>query len=217
MINFALHNAAFYFSAQTKRVEVRKMTELILLRHGKTALNEKKVYCGSSDPPLSAQGIIETERTAEHLKAFEPNGVYASEKQRARQSAQIVAPHMPVSAVPALCELDFGDFEGLSADEIARRMPDEWQAYLDDPYGFHFPNGDSVNGFLQRSSKAVRQISERHQGQRILVVTHKGVITAALSYYLHGDLKAAFHYDIRPSGFARLKIFDDICVLTQLY
>ncbi len=193
------------------------MTELILLRHGKTALNEKKVYCGSSNPSLSAQGIKETKRTAELLNAFEPDCVYASEKQRALQSAQIVVPDMPVSAVSSLCELDFGEFEGLGADEISHRMPDEWQAYLDNPYGFRFPSGDSVSCFLQRSSEAVRQISKRHQGQRILIVTHKGVITAALSSYLHGNLKATFQYDVRPSGFARLKIFQDISVLTQLY
>jgi alpha-ribazole phosphatase len=193
------------------------MTELILLRHGKTPLNEKKVYCGRSNPPLSAEGILETEQTAKQLQAFDPDCVYASDKQRTQQSARIVTPHMPVTTVPALHELDFGDFEGLGADEICREMPNEWQAYLDNPYGFHFPSGESVQGFLTRSSEAVRQIAQQHQGQRILIVTHKGVITAALSYYLHGDLSHTFHYDIRPSGYARLKIYHDFCVLTQLY
>lgn len=193
------------------------MTELILFRHGKTVLNEKKVYCGSSDPPLSAQGIEDTTHTAKLLELYAPDCVYSSEKQRALQTAQIVMPNRPVTRVPALCELDFGDFEGLNADEISRRMPDEWQAYLNDPYGYCFPNGECVPGFLKRSSEAVMQIAKRHQGQRILIVTHKGVITAALSYYLHGDFKAAFHYDICPSGFARLNITGEFCVLTQLY
>ncbi len=193
------------------------MTQLILLRHGKTELNEKKVYCGSSDPALSVQGIIETERTANCLIAYTPDCLYTSERQRALKTAQIVMPNMPVTTVPALCELDFGDFEGLDANDIARRMPDEWQVYLGDPYGYCFPNGDCVSDFLKRSSEAVRQIVKRHQGQRILIVTHKGVITAALSYYLHGDLSHTFHYDIRPSGFAKLNISDDFCVLTQLY
>ncbi len=193
------------------------MTQLILLRHGKTKLNEKKVYCGSSDPALSALGMKETEHTAKHLKAFVPDCVYTSERQRALKTAQIVAPNMPVTTVPALCELDFGDFEGLDADEISRRMPDEWQAYLNDPHGYCFPNGDSVPGFLKLSSEAVTQIVKRHQGQRILIVTHKGVIMAALSYYLHGDISHTFHYDIRPSGFAKLNIFNDFGILTQLY
>lgn len=192
------------------------MTELILLRHGKTGFNEKKVYCGSSNPPLSAQGIEETAQTAKLLESFAPDCAYSSEKQRAVQTAQIVVPHRPVTTVPSLCELDFGDFEGLNADEISRRMPDEWQAYLNDPYGYCFPDGDCVSDFLKRSSEAVREIAKRHQGQRILIVTHKGVITAALSYYLHGDFKAIFHFDIRSSGFARLNISGEFGVLTQL-
>ncbi len=192
------------------------MTQIILLRHGKTELNEKKVYCGSSDPSLSVLGIEETQRTAKYLKAFAPDCVYVSEKRRAVQTAQIVAPHLRAVRVSGLCEMDFGRFEGLGADDIAGRMPEEWQAYMNDPYGFCFPEGDSVPGFLRRSSETVRQIVHRHQGQQVLIVTHKGVIMAALSHYLHGDLKHTFQYDVRPSGFASLSIFEDSCILTQL-
>lgn len=192
------------------------MTELILLRHGKTAHNEKRVYCGSGDPPLSARGIAETKRSAKLLKPFAPHGIYVSDKRRAVQTAHIVAPRGPFVTQSALREINFGAFEGLNADEIARRMPQQWREYMNDPFEFVFPDGDSVAGYLEGAYKAVWHIVSRHDGQRILIVTHKGVITAALSYLLHGDFKHMFHYDIRPSGYAKLDIYVDHSVLIQL-
>jgi broad specificity phosphatase PhoE len=193
------------------------MTELILLRHGKTALNEKGVYCGSSDPSLSAQGIAETKRTARLIKAFAPDAAYASSSRRAVQTARIVSPHMPAIERQTLREMDFGDFEGLNADDIACRMPEMWQNYLSDPLAFAFPDGDSVPRYLQGAYEAVRQIIAQHDGQRVLIVTHKGVIMAALSSLLHGDFKHGFCYDIRPSGLVKLRIFENSSVLSQLY
>ncbi len=193
------------------------MTELILLRHGKTLCNEKGVYCGSSNPPLSPQGIAETKRAARLFEAIEPDIVYVSGSQRAVQTARIIVPRRPAVMQQTLREMDFGSFEGLHADEIAQRMPEAWQAYLSSPQTFEFPGGDSVPRFLEGAVKAVRQIAAQHDGQRVLVVTHKGVILAALSHLLHGDFQHCFCYDIRPSGFVRLRVFEDSSVMTQLY
>ena len=193
------------------------MTELILLRHGKTAYNEKGVYCGSSNPLLSPQGIAETKRTAKHFEAIEPDAVYVSGSQRAVQTARIVTPRRSAVVMQTLREMDFGDFEGLCADDIERRMPQTWQAYLHDPLAFAFPGGDSVPRFLADASETVQELVSRHDDQRVLIVTHKGVITAALSHLLHGDFHHCFCYDIRPSGFVRLRVYDNSSIMTQLY
>ncbi len=193
------------------------MTELVLLRHGKTICIEKGLYCGSINPPLSPQGVAETKRTARLFEAMEPDAVYVSESRRAVQTARIIAPRRPAVTNQALREMDFGRFEGLSADDIALRMPEAWQDYLNDPQTFTFPNGDNVARFLQNAYEAVRQTAAQHDGQRVLIVTHKGVIIAALSYLMHGDFQHCFCYDIRPSGFVRLRVYDDACILTQLY
>ena len=193
------------------------MTELILLRHGKTAFNEKGVYCGSSNPPLSPQGIAEAKRTARQLEALEPDAVYVSASHRAVQTARIIAPHRPAIIMQTLREIDFGEFEGYHADEIAQRMPKAWETYLNDPLGFTFPGGDCVQEFLESAYEAVRQIIDAHDAHRVLIVTHKGVMMAVLSLLLHGDYQHCFSYDVRPSGFARLRIYNDSSVLTQLF
>ena len=193
------------------------MTELILLRHGKTICNEKGLYCGSINPPLSPQGIAETKRIAKHFEAMEPDVVYVSGSHRAVQTARIIAPRRPAVVKQTLREMDFGRFEGLSADDIAQRMPEAWHNYMNDAQTFTFPDGDNVARFMQNAYEAVRQATAQHDGQRVLIVTHKGVIIAALSYLLHGDFQHCFCYDIRPSGFARLRVYEDTSVLTQLY
>lgn len=193
------------------------MTELVLLRHGKTSFNEKGLYCGSANPPLSPQGIAETKRTAKLFEALEPDAVYVSASHRAVQTARIIAPRRPAAVKQTLREMDFGSYEGFAADDIAQRMPEAWQRYLDDPLAFTFPGGDSVPRFMESAYEAVRQIAAQHEGQRVMIVTHKGVISAVLSYLLHGDFQRCFSYDIRPSGFARLRVFENTSVLTQLY
>lgn len=192
------------------------MTELILLRHGATLLNEKGAYCGRTDPPLSARGVAETKRAAKALRSFAPQHVYTSGLRRAVHSAQIVAPQA-ATVCEALRELDFGAFEGLTAEDAAQSMPQAWRGYLEHPLAFQFPGGESVPCFLLRAAQAVTQLAARHGGRRVLVVTHKGVILAALSRLLHGDLTHGFCYDIRPSGFARLIISGESAVLTQIY
>lgn len=192
------------------------MTELMLLRHGETTMG-RGVYCGSSNPPLSAKGEKESRRAIRPVKAFAPDCVYTSDRLRAVQTAAIAAPDSKTTALAVLAEMDFGNFEGLNADDIQRCMPQDWQAYMDDYASFAFPAGESVSGFFQRAVSAVTDIVACHQDKRILIVSHKGVIMAALSHYLHGDTSHGFLYDVRLSGWATLSIADGYAMLKQLY
>ncbi len=175
------------------------------------------MYCGSGDPPLSQKGVEETKRIAAHIRTFAPDDVYSSDRRRAVQTARIVVPRHEVKTSAALREMDFGCFEGLCADEIERHMPQKWREYIEEPLSFAFPDGDSVPRFMAAAFGAVLDIVKRHSGRRVLIVTHKGVIMAALSYLLHGDGSHALHYDVRPSGYAKLDIYDGFAVLTRLY
>ena len=184
------------------------------MRHGRTAATKARIYCGISDPPLSDDTRGEIEETAARLPVF--SHVYASDLVRARQTARIAAPDMDVRLRPALREIDFGAFDGLLADEIAARMPEQWQHYLDNAAAFTFPGGDSVPAFAARVLAEVRAIAAAHDGECVLVVTHKGVISAALSMLLHGDVSRMFCYEVRPAGFVRLMTDGESTILRQL-
>ncbi len=173
------------------------------MRHGHTGANEAHTFCGRLDPPLSPQGEAAA-RDAAKAAGGEFTRVFASGALRARQTAQIVCPKMQAEVLPGLREIDFGRFEGLDADQIAQRMPMPWAGYLDDPMHFVFPGGDDAWEYLKGAEETALALAKREG--RILAVSHKGFITAALSVLLHGDVSHMFRYDIRPAGFARLRI-----------
>lgn len=184
------------------------------MRHGHTAANEAHIFCGRLDPPLSPQGEAEALRTARSLGAGFSR-VLSSGALRARKTAGIICPDVEPEITPALREIDFGDFEGLNADEIAQRMPDTWAQYMADPLRFVFPGGDDAAGYLREAQGVALALA--HGEGRVLAVSHKGWVTAALSALLHGDASHIFQYDIRPAGFARLHICEGCAVLTQLF
>ncbi|NLT98267.1 MAG: histidine phosphatase family protein [Christensenellaceae bacterium] len=192
------------------------MTELVLVRHGATEMNLSGRYCGRLDPPLSESGRAAVRETARHLAGFRPERVYCSPALRAKETAAIIAPDMPVIEMPELREMDFGAFEGLAADEIERRMPEAWQAYMADWLHFKFPQGDSVQEYLAGAANTIRAIVEKSGDGGMLGVSHKGFVMAALSTLLHGDSIHLFCYDIRPAGVARRTVAGGFPVLTQL-
>ena len=192
------------------------MTELVLVRHGATEMNLSGRYCGRLDPPLTEAGRAAVRETARQLADFRPERVYCSPALRAKETAAIIAPDVPAVELPALREMDFGAFEGLVADEIERRMPEVWQAYMTDWLHFTFPQGDSVQEYLAGAANTIRAIIEKNVDGGVLVVSHKGFVVAALSSLLHGDSTHLFCYDIRPAGFARLTAAGGFPVLTQL-
>jgi len=196
--------------------EERAVTELVLVRHGATELNLSGRYCGRLDPPLAEPGRAAVRKTARQLAGFLPERVYCSPALRAKETAAIIAPDVPAVELPALREMDFGAFEGLVADEIERRMPEVWQAYMTDWLHFTFPQGDSVQEYLAGAANIIRAIIDEALDGGVLIVSHKGFIMAALSALLHGDSTHLFCYDIRPAGFARLTIAGGSPVLTQL-
>ncbi|MDD5016657.1 MAG: histidine phosphatase family protein, partial [Eubacteriales bacterium] len=150
------------------------MTELILMRHGQTDANSRGIYCGSTDMPLTDAGRKGVADTARHLPKF--NHVFSSDMQRARQTADIVAPNAAIEYLPALRETDFGDFEGLTANEIQTRMPGAWQSFVSDHSNFTFPNGDNVTAYAKSAAGTAKRIAATHDDESVLIVTHKGFI-----------------------------------------
>ena len=185
---------------------------MILMRHGETAANEAHIFCGRLDPPLSPQGEAQTRRTAQMLSGpFDR--VLASPALRARQTAQIVCPNMQPEILPALREIDFGEFEGFTADELQSRMPEAWARYMSDPLNFVFPDGDDAAHYLRDAEQTAWALTQE-QG-RVLVVSHKGFLTAVLSALLHGDTSHMFHYDIAPAGAVAISVSGGFAVLRQ--
>jgi alpha-ribazole phosphatase len=153
------------------------MTRVWLIRHGEPAAEARHRCYGSLDVGLSQKGQEQMEHVAAYLKSEPVACVYSSPRSRAQQGARTLASSVsrPVEVIEDLREIDFGDFEGLSYDEIAVRYPDLYRKWMKEPTEVMFPNGESFPEMRTRVLKAFEAIQHTHDGQTIAIVSHGGV------------------------------------------
>jgi broad specificity phosphatase PhoE len=151
------------------------MTRIVLVRHGQTAWNREVRFRGRADIPLDRFGLKQAEATGHYVAVRWPvAAVYASRMGRAMQTAEAIArAHgLRAQSLAGLLDIDFGAWQGLSPDEVARRYPDLYQAWLEAPHTVHFPGGEGLDDVRSRVLAALDQVVAGHQGQTVALVSH---------------------------------------------
>lgn len=143
-----------------------------LIRHGMTAGNAARRYVGSTDEPLCEEGRAAAER---HEKDLLTDHVYVSPMLRARETASILFPNAAQTVIYDLREMDFGDFEGRSPDEMEHDPA--YRAWVDDLCRGACPNGESQADFHARVKDAFAALIGRED---LTLVAHGGVIMSIL-------------------------------------
>jgi alpha-ribazole phosphatase/probable phosphoglycerate mutase len=160
-------------------------TTLVLLRHPHTAANDGGgVHLnGWTDAPLSETGEEQARLVVERLAAdARIVAVYTSPLVRARAVAERLASReLPLICVGDLVEIGCGDVDGWHVDRVRRRYPLLWHRNeLQDDEHFRWPGGESCREFRARCLAAIDGIVRTHPGQRVVVVTHAGVVSQLL-------------------------------------
>lgn len=153
--------------------------ELFLIRHGTTTLNVQNRYRGRRDVPLDAQGWADAVDAARQLSPVGLTAVYAGPLRRTINTAQVIADECRIPDVRilhGLVNLDYGEWEGMTAEEAAMFDPAEFQRYTEDPSRAVCPNGERLTDAQSRMVDAVRLIGARHAGERVAAVTHAVMI-----------------------------------------
>ena len=167
------------------------MTRIILVRHGETTWNNSGRYQGQTDIPLSDAGVRQAELLAANFTYGKPTAVYASDLIRARKTAEILAAefNLIVQTEPALREINFGTWEGLSYEEIGARWPDEIAKFFRAPDTMVIPQGETVALLQKRTVAVLKRIIERHADDEVAVVAHGAVLRALLCHALNIPLR----------------------------
>jgi broad specificity phosphatase PhoE len=157
------------------------VTEILLARHGETDWNRESRFQGHADPPLNELGRQQAAELAEVLAHEQLAAVYSSPLRRALETARVVAGRHELEAVPVegLREVDVGSWQALTRDEVERRFPDQFRRWLD--YGRGWDDGETYEEMGERVLVALDELAARHDGERIVAVTHGGPIRAALA------------------------------------
>ena len=181
----------------------RRMTRLLLIRHAEPDEAARGRCYGRLDVGLSPTGLASAERLAESLRAVELDAVYVSPRLRAVQTA--AALDTPRTVDDRLRELDFGHFEGRTYDEIEREQPEFFRSWMETPTLVRFPGGESYADLRERVSAALDDIVTANDGRTVALVSHGGVIRAALAVALGLPDDRAFALAL---GYARISIVD---------
>ena len=150
------------------------MSGIWLVRHGETMT--PGLFLGTADPPLSDAGRREARLLAARFAAIRPARVIASGLRRAAETAQALAAAcaVDVEADERLNELGYGEWDGLSWDEIERRWPSAAAAKLADWWSVTPAGGEPTEVFLARVDEFWRELSADDR-RPVAVVAHLGV------------------------------------------
>jgi broad specificity phosphatase PhoE len=156
------------------------MMELILVRHGETIWNKEGRVQGFSDMDLSDVGVHQARQLALSLKDVPILSIYSSPLIRAEKTARIINEyhHAPISIEPGLMEMDQGDFEGLTFQELMACEKVFLQKWMSDPASVQMPNGESFVELQERAWKVIEGIVAK--SGNALVVSHNFTIAAIL-------------------------------------
>lgn len=165
------------------------MEKVFLIRHAETELNAELRYQGISDGELTPKGVWQAQCLAKRLKTEPIAAIYSSALRRAHQTAEIIAEQhqIGVVALSELNELNFGEWEGLTAKEIEDNYPGIFKKWMMGNPDTQIPGGELRALLQQRIEKAINQLLAQHSNQTIAIVTHGGPIKVILSKILGGN------------------------------
>jgi alpha-ribazole phosphatase/probable phosphoglycerate mutase len=168
------------------------MSRLILVRHCEPQHDARGLCYGTLDIGLSAAGHEHAARLAARLAEHSYDAVYASPRTRTVDTAVPIAAGRGLEPVidDDLREIDFGELEGRSYDEIAQTDPDFYRAWMETPTQVRFPGGEGFGDVKRRALPALERIRVRHDSA--VVVTHGGVVRAGVAAWLGMPDEAIF-------------------------
>jgi broad specificity phosphatase PhoE len=154
------------------------MTTLFLVRHGRTGWNKEQIFRGTKDVPLDAVGKQEALLVGERLKAEGITAVFSSPLSRAKETAEAIARfhNVGVQVLAGLNDLNFGEWEGLSRQEVEERYPDLYRQWQQEPHRVIFPAGEGLDAVRSRVIEAVGDVVARHPQEAVALVSHRVVL-----------------------------------------
>jgi len=168
------------------------MKTLYLVRHGQTEWNAEQRMQGWLDSSLTDLGVRHAHAHAELLAREAVERLVVSPLGRARETADIINArlNLPTRVDPRLKERSYGDWEGLTLDEIEKRWPGASAARRRDPFNYRPPGGESLPDLVMRVAPLLDEV--RGDGaERIAIVSHGMTGRALLAHVLELAPKVA--------------------------
>lgn len=184
---------------------------LVLVRHAQTDWDRERRFQGRRDTPLSEAGRGQVEAVARLLANERLAAVWTSPLGRARETAAAIATPqgLPVRFEDAFTEMRFGQWEGLTADEVSIRFPALYRAWLETPHLVSLPGAETLAEVRERTLGGLEDLREAHDGQTVCLVTH-GITSRILILAALGlGLDRIWSLQISSTGISELEFRED--------
>ena len=173
-----------------------------LVRHGETPWNDEGRAQGQSDTPLNARGRAQAALTGTRLMPLEFEAAYSSDLQRVVSTAEAIMAgrDLPLVKMKSLREKAFGEWEGMTFEEVERNHPTMFRRLFDEDVDFAPPGGESDNDLYIRMQSAAKELLATHADSEgnILVVGHGGSLRGLITSLM--DMPAEYMWRLRLSN-----------------
>ncbi len=186
---------------------IPKTTVIDLLRHGEVEGGD--IFRGSTDDKLTDDGWDQMQETLRGDVAWDV--IVSSPLSRCAEFSESLADQedIDLEIIEEFQEIDFGDWEGQSPDSLMKNDNDILKRWWLSPTKQTPPEGEDFHDFRARVLKSLKQIIEDHEGQRILLVTHAGVIRVILMYILGMQEENLFRLNIDYASISTIRMYHD--------
>lgn len=172
---------------------------LHLVRHGETDINASGRLQGTTNSTLTDRGHAQARELALASLAWNPIAVYSSPLQRARGVASAIADlsGLPVTDEPRIIEMEMGDLEGVTVQEMRDGWPELYQGWRRDASSVTMPGGESLGDVQRRAMAAINEIDERYgPNDTVIAVTHNFTIRCIVASVIDLPLANINHMDL---------------------
>lgn len=181
--------------------------------NGSTIYSEDDRFTDSEKyPPLNDAGQEEIEKICEFLAArgIKNDKIYTSPAARAVQSAGMIAKlfKQNFEIVEDLHPRKCGKFNGLTFEQIEEKYPEELERLINNPDIPTPDDAEAVSDFISRVKFSINKIVEENTGNRIIIVTHKDIIKAAICAALNMPDSSLHRIYIKSGSATQISYFE---------
>ena len=194
------------------------MVKLILVRHALTVDNQKSSLSGHIDSSISEEGKEQIDKITNYLKDFDIDKIYTTTSSRTKDTVKKLSKLKSIEIIEkeSLKEISFGDFEGLTFDEIKDKYPKEFQDMIEKGYEYKYPNGESLIDSYNRVCIELDNIISNNDDRTILICSHGGTIRNIITYLISNSYKYHWNFKIDNGSVTILEVQDGFTVITAM-
>ena len=165
---------------------------LYLIRHGQTAWSLSGQHTGQTDLPLTKEGERQASNLAAYLGGIEFSKILTSPLQRARRTCELAGLNYHCEIEPDLVEWNYGEYEGLTSDEIEKHQT-RWNLFRDGA-----PGGESPSEIAERADRLISRL--RALDGNVALFSHGHFFSALAMQWIELPVSYGAHLELSTSS-----------------